>query len=71
MIAGVDLNEGYDYYIIMDCDMQHPPEYIMDMVNAMDEGYDAVFMKRINNDSRSAITSLFSALYYRIKAMIT
>ena len=64
MIAGVDLNEGYDYYIIMDCDMQHPPEYIMDMVNAMDGGFDAVFMKRINNDSRSAITSLFSALYY-------
>ena len=64
MIAGVDLNVGYDYYIIMDCDMQHPPIYIMDMVNAMDMGHDAVFMKRLNNDSRSPIISFFSGLYY-------
>lgn len=64
MIAGVDLNIGYDYYILMDCDLQHPPQYIMSILKEMDNGHDAVMMRRQNNNSRSAILNLFSELYY-------
>ena len=64
MIAGVDLNIGYDYYILMDCDLQHPPQYIMSIVKEMYNGHDAVMMRRQNNNSRSAVLNLFSELYY-------
>lgn len=35
-----------DYLIIMDSDLQHPPEKLMELFNAMEEGYDFVVFSR-------------------------
>lgn len=70
MIAGVDNFIDYDYYILLDCDLQHPPKYIMSIVKALDDNHDIVLMRRERNDSRSAITSFFSELYYDLFNLI-
>ena len=40
--AGLALAKG-DCVIVMDCDMQHHPKYIPQLVNKIKEGYDIVF----------------------------
>ena len=65
MVAGVDINVDDDYYIILDCDMQHPPKYINDILYNLDIGHDAVFMKRIENKSAGFIHNFFSDSYYK------
>lgn len=65
MIAGVDENSDSDYFIILDCDMQHPPKYIDEMLYKLDLGHDAVLMKRIENKSAGLIRNFFSNAYYR------
>ena len=65
MIAGVDENVESDYFIILDCDMQHPPKYIKDILSKLDLGHDAVLMKRIENKSESFIHNFFSDTYYK------
>ncbi len=47
MLAGLDYAEG-DAVIIMDADLQHPPEMIPDMVKYWKQGYDDVCAKRKN-----------------------
>lgn len=65
MIAGVDENIDSDYFIILDCDMQHPPKYINEILYKLDLGHDAVFMKRVENKSESFIHNLLSDTYYK------
>lgn len=70
MIAGIDYFEGNDYYILLDCDMQHPTQYIKNILEALDLGHDAVLMRRINNNSRSALNNFLSAVYYDLFNLI-
>lgn len=66
MLAGVDVNINSDYFVILDCDMQHPPKYIKDILYKFDLGHDAVLMKRIENKSEGLIHNFFSDSYYKI-----
>ena len=65
MIAGVDENVDSDYFIILDCDMQHPPKYIKDILYKFELEHDAVLMKRIENKSEGLIHNFFSDSYYK------
>ncbi len=47
MMAGIDYADG-DAVIIMDADLQHPPERIAEMVKWWREGYDDVCAKRVD-----------------------
>ena len=41
LVAGLDHSDG-DATILMDCDMQHPPEVIPKLLEKFDQGYDVV-----------------------------
>ena len=45
MLAGLDAADG-DAVILMDADLQHPPELIPEMISWWRKGYDDVCMKR-------------------------
>lgn len=45
MIAGLDYATG-DCVIIMDADLQDPPELIPEMIKLWEQGYDDVYAKR-------------------------
>lgn len=65
MLAGLTYASG-DYVVIMDGDLQHPPELIPQMLQkARDEGYDQVIAKR-NRKGDGIVRSMFSTLYYKI-----
>ena len=65
MLAGFDYVSG-DCTVIMDADLQHPPELIPEMLKFWEEGYDDVFAKRVIRGKESWLRRMFSLLFYRI-----
>ena len=65
MMAGLDFADG-DAVIIMDADLQHPPEKIFEMIKFWREGYDDVCGKRIDRVGESFIKRTFANLFYAI-----
>lgn len=51
MTAGLDLARG-DWTVVMDCDLQDPPEAIAQLLAKAQEGYDIVIAKRLNRRHR-------------------
>ncbi len=65
MLAGFDHTKG-DALVIIDADLQDPPELIPEMVRYWEEGYDDVFAKRRSRAGESILKKKTSQLYYRI-----
>ncbi|MDR3343411.1 MAG: glycosyltransferase family 2 protein [Treponema sp.] len=65
MTAGMDNADG-DAVIFMDADLQHPPGYIVQMVEEWRHGADIVLTKRIDNEGISGIYKFVSAFFYKI-----
>jgi len=65
MIAGLDHVTG-DATVIIDADLQDPPELIPKMIKLWEEGYDDVYAKRNSRDGESWLKKSTSRLYYRI-----
>ncbi len=65
MIAGVD-HAGGDGVVCMDADLQHPPAYIPDIIEAFENGYNVVNMVRTKNEDAGIIKRITSAAFYKI-----
>lgn len=65
MMAGLDYITG-DCVVIMDADLQHPPELIPDMLKLWEEGYDDIYGKRNNRGKEPWLRKQLSLLYYRL-----
>jgi glycosyltransferase involved in cell wall biosynthesis len=64
MLAGLREATG-DAVVLMDADLQHPPELIGRMLELYDRGHDQVVARR-NRDGDRFMRSLASRLYYRL-----
>lgn len=60
-----------DYIALMDADLQHPPELLMDMVKGIEEGYECCGARRVNRNGEPWIRSAFSALFYKMISKMT
>lgn len=65
MIAGFDHVKG-DATVIIDADLQDPPELIPEMLRYWEEGYDDVFARRRSRAGESWFKKRTSQWYYRI-----
>ena len=65
MSAGFDHVTG-DATVIIDADLQDPPELIPEMIKYWEEGYDDVYAKRISRDGETWFKKFTSSLFYRI-----
>ncbi|OHO70658.1 glycosyltransferase [Staphylococcus sp. HMSC036D05] len=65
MIAGYQNSINHDAVVMIDGDLQHPPEYIPHMIEGFIEGYDQVIAKRDREGENFARKSM-SRLYYKI-----
>ena len=65
MIAGIDYFDG-DALIIMDADLQDPPELIPEMIKYWEEGYDDISAKRKSRDGETFFKKWSSHTYYKI-----
>lgn len=63
--AGLDATQG-DAVIIIDADLQDPPEVIPAMIEKWREGYDVVYGKRKKREGESAFKKFTAWVYYRI-----
>lgn len=65
MVAGLDHVTG-DATVIIDADLQDPPELIPKMIKYWEEGYEDVYAKRRSRSGESWVKKATSKLYYRI-----
>lgn len=65
MIAGLDHVTG-DATVIIDADLQDPPELIPKMIGFWEKGYDDVYAKRNSRDGETWFKKFSSKLYYRV-----
>lgn len=65
MIAGLDHVSG-DATVIIDADLQDPPELIPQMIAFWEEGYDDVYARRNSRAGESWFKKLTSQMFYRI-----
>jgi polyisoprenyl-phosphate glycosyltransferase len=65
LTAGIDAASG-DALITMDCDGQHPPELIPQMLDLIRQGYDIVQGQRMDSAEVGAAKKLTSIAFYRL-----
>lgn len=65
MIAGLDYAAG-DAVIIIDADLQDPPELIPEMIHYWESGYDDVYAKRNSRSGETWIKKTTATAFYRL-----
>jgi dolichol-phosphate mannosyltransferase len=63
-LAGLQYSSG-DAVIVMDVDLQDPPELVVKMVEKWKEGYDVVYAQRKSRDGETWIKKLVAAVGYK------
>lgn len=64
LMAGVSRASG-DSVITMDVDLQHPPKYIPNLINKLNEGYDVVEAHKINRQKETLAYKVSAGLFYK------
>jgi dolichol-phosphate mannosyltransferase len=65
--AGLDFADG-DAVIVMDADLQDPPELLPDMIRLFEQGYDVVSPQRVLRRGETWFKKWTAAAFYRIMA---
>jgi glycosyltransferase involved in cell wall biosynthesis len=65
MTAGLDLAKG-DAVIIIDVDLQDPPELIPELLKEWRSGYDVVYAKRTQREGETVLKKTSAHVFYRI-----
>ncbi|MDQ0392104.1 glycosyltransferase family 2 protein [Labrys monachus] len=68
--AGLAYAPG-DAVIIMDADLQHPPELVPAFIQRWREGYEVVFGQRLDRDTDGWLRRLYSVLFYQLFARLS
>lgn len=63
--AGLDLARG-DAVVVIDADLQDPPELIPEFVRKWQEGFDVVYGTRTRRDGETALKKLTAHVFYRV-----
>ena len=71
MYAGLSKSVG-DYVAVMDADLQHPPELLKKMLDAIEnEGYDCASARRVSRKGDPLIKSMLSRAFYHVINHVT
>lgn len=65
ILAGMEAASG-DAIVVIDCDLQDPPELIIDMVGLWREGYDVVYAQRRTRAGETLPKRIVAAIGYRV-----
>jgi glycosyltransferase involved in cell wall biosynthesis len=68
--AGMELAQG-DAIIVIDADLQDPPEVIPKMIEKWKEGYEVVYGKRIKREGDSFFKKITAKIFYRVLKSMT
>ncbi len=71
MYAGLKSAKG-DYTVIIDADLQDPPELLPEMYRCItEEGYDSVGTRRVTRKGEPVIRSLLAGMFYKLMKKIS
>ncbi len=70
LTCGLDQASG-EVIVIMDADLQDPPELLSEMLELWKQGYDVVYGKRTTRQSESVSKKVFAGVFYRIFRKVT
>lgn len=71
MYAGLSKSVG-DYVAVLDADLQHPPELLKEMLDAIEnEGYDCASARRVSRKGEPMIKSTLSRAFYHVINHVT
>lgn len=68
--AGMDYSSG-EAVVVIDADLQDPPEIIPEMIEKWREGYEVVFGKRIKRKGETFFKKLTAKIFYRFLKSMT
>jgi glycosyltransferase involved in cell wall biosynthesis len=69
ILAGMEASSG-DAVVVIDCDMQDPPELIPELVRRWREGFDVVYAQRRSREGETLPKRIVAALGYRALSRI-
>jgi glycosyltransferase involved in cell wall biosynthesis len=69
-LAGLEAASG-DAVVVIDCDLQDPPELIADLVARWREGYDVVYAQRRSREGETLIKRIVAKVGYKVIAKIS
>ena len=70
MTAGLDHCDA-DAVVVIDADLQDPPELIAEFVNRWREGHDVVYGRRVQRDGESWLKRFTAAGFYRLMSRLS
>lgn len=68
--AGMDHAKG-QAIVVIDADLQDPPEVILDMISKWKEGYEVVYAKRLVRKGETLFKRITAKLFYRLLRRMT
>jgi polyisoprenyl-phosphate glycosyltransferase len=68
-LAGLEASSG-DAVVVIDCDLQDPPELIPELVARWREGFDVVYAQRRSREGETLVKRFVSYIGYRVIARI-
>lgn len=68
--AGMDYSSG-EAVIVIDADLQDPPEVMLEMIEKWKQGYHVVYGKRTKRRGETLFKKLSASLYYRLLKTLT
>ena len=70
MSAGLDHSHG-DAVVVIDADLQDPPEIIPELFRQWQNGYDVVYAQRVDRAGESWLKRITAHLFYRVMKRVT
>jgi len=69
LTAGLDHAQG-EAVVVIDADLQDPPELIPELIKQWREGYDVVYATRVARDGETYLKKATAGLFYRREVML-
>ena len=67
--AGMEIAQG-EYVVLLDCDLQHDPKYLIELYQKVKQGYDLVYTRSITR-KHSFLKNYSAKFYYRFLKFIS
>lgn len=71
LVAGIDNSLDSDAIVMMDSDLQHPPELIPELVENFRRGFEVVYTIRRDTEAISPLRKMAGNLFYRLLAKLS
>lgn len=71
LLAGIDYAQDADAIVMMDSDLQHPPELIPQLLDGFEDGNDVVYTVRSDTENVNALRKVFGRAFYRMLSYLS